>query len=390
MGHDIGDYLLQEVATRLRHIVRGNDIIARLGGDEFAVVLLDLTTPDHARIIAEKIIKNVSEPMYLDKREVVISTTIGITFAPDDSLDIVELFRNADLALFSSKREGKNRFSFFNVQMQKSVAHKLLREEQLRQALVKKEFYLTYQPIISLESQQVEKLEALLRWRHSENGEESPNNFIDIAEETGLIIPIGYWVIANVCQFINNQLRQGLRIVPIAINISAQQLKDEDFGKRVKGIIQSTGTNPKLIELEITESMLMEDIETALKLIGQMKRIGMRISIDDFGTGYSSLALLKKLPVNTLKIDRGFIKDLADDINDRQIIEAITVMVHKLGIEVVAEGIETEDQLQFLTYIDCDYGQGFLFNKPLSIDNTVNLLALHQEHMEVNSRHVYP
>ena len=375
MGHDIGDHLLQEVAKRLRRIVRENDIIARLGGDEFAVILLDLDTPDHARLIAEKIINNVSQPMYLGQREIVISTTIGITFAPDDSLDIVELFRNADLALFSSKRAGKSRFSFFNTQMQKSVANKLLWEEQLRKAIGKMEFYLVYQPIISLKNHQPEKLEALIRWRHPENGEQNPGDFISVAEETGLIIPIGYWVITNVCQFINDQLRQGRKTIPIAINISAQQLKDEDFGKRVEEIFQTAGTDPKLIELEITESLLMEDLDTALKLIGQMKRIGMRISIDDFGTGYSSLALLKKLPVNTLKIDRDFVKDLEVDINDRQIIEAITVMVHKLGIEVVAEGIETEGQLQFLRNIGCDYGQGFLFNKPLSANDTASLLV---------------
>ncbi len=366
LGHDIGDHLLTEVAQRIRGSVRSNDIIARLGGDEFAVVLLDLNTPDEARVIAEKIICSVRQPLYLNQREVVISITVGITMAPDDSQDIVELFCNADLALFASKRAGKNQLSFFNVEMQQTATHNLLIEEELRQAISNDEFFLVYQPIIALESSLPNRYEALLRWQHPQKGIQSPGDFIEVAERTGLIVPMGYWVLSSVCEFIQYQLQCGQSPKPVSINISARQLKDEDFAKQVEKIIRNAEINPGLIELEITESMLMEDVERAINLINHLKHLGMSVSIDDFGTGYSSLSQLKQFPVSTLKIDRSFIKDLDDDFDDRQIVEAITAMVHKLGIEVVAEGIETPHQLEFLRKIGCDYGQGYLFSKPLT------------------------
>ena len=369
MGHETGDRLLQQVAQRINNTIRDNDIVARMGGDEFAVILLDLNTPDEARIIAEKIIENVRRPMHLDQREIVISASVGATLAPDDSQSIVALFRNADLAMFDSKRAGKNQFSFFNIKMQQNATRKLLLEEQLRQAIDKEEFYLAYQPIISLNSYQVEKFEVLLRWRHPQKGEQYPGSFIEVAESTGLIIPISYWVITSVCHFIDDQQQAGQKAKPVTINISARQLKDERFAERVEEIFTITGIDPRLVELEITESMLMEDIDLAIKLINSLKRIGMRILIDDFGTGYSSLAQLKKLPVNALKIDRSFVKDLEKDISDRQIVEAITAMAHKLGIEVVAEGIETKNQLHILKEFGSDYGQGFLISKPMSAND---------------------
>jgi diguanylate cyclase (GGDEF)-like protein len=371
LGHDMGDVLLKTVAGRIRDMVRESDIVARMGGDEFAVILLDLKGADHARLVAEKIIENVGCPMILDEHEVVIGSTIGITLAPDDSFEIGELFRNADLAMYDSKRAGKNRYSFFDTEMQQIVTEHLLMEESLRQAIANNEFYLVYQPIISLDTYQLQKFEALIRWRHPLNGEQSPGDFIGVAEETGLIMPIGYWVLREACQFINDRQQKWLEAVPITINISSAQLKDENFGHRVEEIINATDVDPKLIELEITESVLMEDIELALQLINQVKQLGMKICIDDFGAGYSSLTQLKKFPVDTFKIDRGIVMDLDDDPNDRQIVEAITAMVHKLGIIVVAEGIETESQLRFLRNIGCDSGQGFLFSKPLSADDVV-------------------
>ncbi len=371
MGHEMGDRLLQTVAARLRDTVRQNDIIARLGGDEFAVILLDLASPDHARVMAEKIIENIQRPIQLGPRKIVISTTIGITLTPDDSTEILELFRNADLAMFASKQAGKNRLSFFNTQMQENAAKHLLLEEQLRQAIDNKEFYLVYQPIMCLGSNQVGKFEALIRWRHPEAGERSPNEFIGMAETTGLIIPIGYWVIHEACMSIVNQLNGPKEKIQITINVSTRQLKDENFAIEVEKIFKKTGVDPSLIEMEITESMLMEDVNLALKLINQLKKIGVAISIDDFGTGYSSLSQLKKFPIDTLKVDRAFIKDLGKDMSDRRIVEAIVAMANKLNIAVVAEGIETERQLRFLRKINCDYGQGFLFSKPLSINNAL-------------------
>ena len=365
LGHDTGDVLLQNVTERIRAAVRESDFVARMGGDEFAVILLDLKSTDHARIVADKIIENIGQPLVLDDHEVVVGSTIGITLAPDDSMEIGELFRNADLAMYASKRAGKNRYSFFDARMQQKVKDSLLMEESLRRAITKNEFYLVYQPIMSLETYHPQKFEALIRWRHPVKGEQSPGEFISVAEQTGLIIPIGYWVLEEVCRFITSQLQPHLKLVPITINISPAQLRDNNFANKVEEIIAGAGVDPKLIELEITESMLMEDIDLALQLINQMKLLGMHISIDDFGTGYSSLSQLKKFPVDSLKIDRSFVMDLEDDVNDKQIIEAITAMVHKLGLNVVAEGIESDNQLQFLKDIGCDSGQGFLFSKPL-------------------------
>lgn len=363
-GHNQGDVLLQTVAERITQTVRESDIVSRLGGDEFAVVLLDLGA-DEAGLVADKILHAVNKPIMLGKHEVVVGSTIGITLSPDDSTNIDDLLRNADLAMYASKSSGKNCFSFFNAEMQRKVADHLLMEEGLRHALKENEFYLVYQPILSLEDFQPQKFEALIRWNHPQKGLQNPTDFIPVAEQTGLIQDIGYWVIGAACEFISEQRKRGFKPVPIAINVSPGQLTDSNFGHRVEEIITTVGIDARMIELEITESMLMDDTDLALELIVHAKSLGMKISIDDFGTGYSSLAQLKNFPIDTLKIDRSFIKDMEHDANDRRIVEAITVMVHKLGFEVVAEGIETEFQLNFLKKISCASGQGYLFSKPL-------------------------
>jgi diguanylate cyclase (GGDEF)-like protein len=364
MGHEAGDHLLQKVSQRIRDSVRSNDIVARLGGDEFAVALLNLESPSDARLIIESIMLSVRQPLKLQKRTVVVSTTAGVTFAPNDSSDVNELFRNADLALFDSKRAGKDQYSFFNPEMQKVATDNLLLEEQLRAAVRRNEFSLVYQPIISLHNSQPHSFEALIRWQHPKKGEQAPASFIGIAETTGLIIPMGYWVIEEACQFILKQKNQN-NILPVAINISARQLNDERFADNVANILSRASVSPNLIELELTESMFMEDLALALELIDKMKAIGVRISIDDFGTGYSSLSQLKKFPIDTLKLDRSFVDDLSNSANDKKMVDAITNMVHKLGIKIIAEGIETEEQLHLLKQMGCDYGQGFLFSRPL-------------------------
>lgn len=371
MGHEMGDKLLTQVACRIRDSVRKSDIVGRLGGDEFAVILLDMNSPDNARSVAGKIIENVKKPIQLGSHQIVVGATMGITLAPDDGLSGVELFRNADLAMYASKRAGKNQFSFFNVGLQRQAEKTLLLEEELREALINKEFRLVFQPIISFKSGQAEKFEALLRWDHPAKGEQNPGDFIDVAEMTGMIVPIGYWVVEAALVFIKRQFDSGQMVKPVAINVSARQLRDELFAKHIEELLRSYDIDPGLIELEITESLLIEDVALAVKLINQLRQLGIRISIDDFGTGYSSLSQLKQFPVNTLKIDRSFVKDLEDGDSGRQIVEAITVMVHKLDIEVVAEGIETQGQLKFLKQIGCDYGQGFLLARPLTADAAI-------------------
>ncbi len=387
MGHEAGDRLLQEVSTRIRDKVRSNDIVARLGGDEFAVILLNLQTPNDAYAIVENIITHVRQPLELEQRNIVVSTTAGITFSPNDSDDVSELFRNADLALFDSKRAGKNQFSFFNQNMQKVAIENLELEEELRAAVRRKEFSLVFQPILSLDNFQVHSFEALIRWQHPEKGEQSPFSFIDTAEKTGLIVPIGYWVIETACHFILEQQKYSENVTPVAINVSARQLNDEKFADNVNGILERAGVSPTLIELEITESLLMEDLELAVTLIEKMKAIGAKISIDDFGTGYSSLSQLKKFPIDTLKIDRSFVADLGNDRGDKQMIAAITHMVHQLNIKVVAEGIETKEQLDLLQDIGCDYGQGYLFSKPTKDTEALRFFANTPKETRPHSRY---
>ncbi|OXY80486.1 bifunctional diguanylate cyclase/phosphodiesterase [Oceanimonas doudoroffii] len=371
-GHDDGDRLLIEVALRLRAAVRKSDLVGRLGGDEFAVVLMNIKRADNARMMAEKIIASISKPIKLAQHEAVVGASIGITLAPEDGTSSGELMRNADLAMYDSKRAGKNQFSFYNPKMQEQALHAIHLEEELRQAVCRQEFALMFQPIIALEHGRTEKFEALLRWNHPQRGMQAPGSFIDTAEQTGLIVPIGYWVIEAACKFVRRQMHSGHKVRPVAVNLSVCQLREADFADRVEALLIRLQIPPELLELEITESMLMENVDLALVLIEHLKRLGIRISIDDFGTGYSSLSQLRQFPVNSLKIDRSFVRDLESSPIDRQMVEAITAMVHKLDLKVVAEGIETEQQMRFLRTIGCDYGQGFLFARPLATEQALH------------------
>ncbi|MFP2771047.1 EAL domain-containing protein [Oceanisphaera sp. KMM 10153] len=364
-GHEDGDRLLIEVARRLRDAVRETDIVGRLGGDEFAIVLVNINSIENVRMIAEKVITNISIPIQLAQNETVIGASIGITLAPEDGTSSGELLRNADLAMYDSKRAGKNQLSFYNMEMQEQALLSIRLEEELRQAICRREFFLVFQPIISFSSGQVEKFEALLRWHQPERGIQSPGSFIGVAELTGLIVPIGYGVIEAACHFIRQQMQAGKTVKPVAVNLSVCQLREADFSNRVEALLMHWDIPPGLLELEITESMLMENVDLAMTLIGHLKRLGIRLSIDDFGTGYSSLSQLRHFPVDILKIDRSFVMDLEASPVDRQMVEAITAMVHKLGLKVVAEGIETDAQMRFIKKIGCDYGQGFLFARPL-------------------------
>ncbi|WP_020682780.1 bifunctional diguanylate cyclase/phosphodiesterase [Marinobacterium rhizophilum] len=377
MGHEVGDQLLVAVANRLRAQVRANDIVARLGGDEFAVVLFISGGQHDLLRLAEKIVQELGRPVRLNNRDLVISTSIGITLAPHDGDSASQLLRNADMALYASKRRGKNCVAFFNVEMQREVSRLMQLEEDLRHALANRQLSLAFQPIVNIEHDRVAGFEALVRWHHPEQGLLMPGQFIPAAEQSGLIVPLGFWVLRNVCQGLVARIESQLDVVPVALNISPQQFRDKHFMIEVQTILSESGVAPELLEFEITESTLMDDLEATIAILNALKRLGIRISIDDFGTGYSSLALLKQLPVDTLKIDRCFVKDIGEDEEDRQIIQAVIAMSAQLDLEVIAEGVETLAQRDLLYAFGCRRVQGYLYGKPLigAIPNT-NLLSL--------------
>jgi diguanylate cyclase (GGDEF)-like protein len=365
MGHEVGDQLLVEVANRLRSQVRGNDVVARLGGDEFAVVLLNSGGQHDLLRLAEKIVLALSRPVRLNNRDLVISTSMGITVAPHDGDSASQLLRNADLALYASKRRGKNCIEFFNFDMQREALRLMQLEEDLRHALSNRQLTLAFQPIVNIEHNRVVAFEALVRWHHPEQGLLMPGHFIPAAEQSGLIVPLGYWVLRSVSQGLVDRIEAQRDVVPVALNISPQQFRDKHFMIEVKAIMRETGVPPELLEFEITESTLMDNLDATIDILNALKVLGVRISIDDFGTGYSSLALLKQLPVDTLKIDRCFVKDIGEDEEDRQIIQAVIAMSAQLHLEVIAEGVETQAQSDLLYAFGCHRVQGYFYGKPV-------------------------
>lgn len=365
MSHEAGDRLLQTIAQRLQNSLRKNDIVARLGGDEFAALLLDIDSVDHVRKIAEKLLCSICKPMTLGKREVVISATIGITVIPDDGSDANCIQRNADLAMYAAKNQGKQRCQFFDSAMQERVNLHLMMELDLRNALEERQFIMRYQPIVRLNKKKITGFEALIRWRHPAKGELLPGEFISIAEESNMIIPIGYWTLSEACRLIKQRADEGMEPACFSVNLAPKQFLDPALCSFLGDTITGMGVSPQLLELEITETTLIDDIERTLTVINELKSMGISIAIDDFGTGYSSLALLKALPVNTLKIDCSFIKGIGSD-KDNRLIEAMIAMAQKLQLKLVAEGIENSYQLEFLKSMGCNYGQGNLFGMPMS------------------------
>lgn len=363
-GRKAGDQVLSEVSQRLRSGVRANDMIARLGADEFAILLKNVKSTQGARRIAESLQFAIRQSYLLEQQEILISACIGITMLPADSPNAEYWLQNADLALYAAKQQGKDGISFFDPHIQTAVTQGLQLEQELRQALEEDQFALFYQPQVDLKQQQIIGYEALIRWQHPEKGLQSPLSFIPVAEECGLIVPIGYWVIEQACLMIKHREEQGGESRFVAVNLSPVQFKDPQLISRIREILNRIEINPALLEIEITESSLIEDVEQAVEVLHRMRSLGLTISIDDFGTGYSSLAQLKQLPVDRLKIDRSFIVGLASDPDDQMIVEAVVAMAHKLGLKVVAEGIETEQQLAVLSSCHCDIGQGYLFGRP--------------------------
>ncbi|MEO8003879.1 MAG: EAL domain-containing protein, partial [Betaproteobacteria bacterium] len=373
LGHGIGDELLRQVSMRLKETVRPGDTVGRLGGDEFAVVLSTLNRPEDARLVTQKIMQAFEQPFELNGREMFVTASIGITVSPVDGQDPDTLIKNADTAMYRAKDEGRNNIQFYTPEMNSRALERLELENSLRRALERKEFLLYYQPKVSTRTGKVVGLEALLRWERPGHGLVSPADFIPILEDTGLIVPVGEWVLRTACAQIEVSKASGFSPVPIAVNLSARQLQSGGLLEMVRRTLDDSGVDPALIELEITESSLMHNTEEAVILLNELKKTGLRISIDDFGTGYSSLAYLKRFPVDTLKIDRSFVRDVNVNEDDAAIARAIVTMAHQLSLKVVAEGVETRGQLAFLVENGCDEAQGFLFSRPVPAEKLQSL-----------------
>ena len=373
LGHPVGDELLRQVSSRLISIVREEDTVARLGGDEFVILLSDvghdeLSVGIEVQKVAEKIRHCLAESYNLSGNKCYINVSIGITLFPETSNSIDDVLKHADSALYSAKENGRNRVSFYEPGMQAVVDSRLLISEGLRDALTNDEFVLHYQPQIGINNNLV-GAEALVRWHHPERGMISPVDFIPVAEETGLIVEVGDWVLKEAVRQVGIWHKANIckkEMLKMAINVSPQQFHQDDFVERVLEVLQKANVSPDCIELEITESLLMNNRDDVIAKIIKLRANDIRVSIDDFGTGYSSLAYLKRLPLDKLKIDQSFVRDIVDDDNDAMIVETIISMASHLGLEVIAEGVETYEQLSFLTDKGCQHFQGYYFSRPLA------------------------
>lgn len=370
-GHDVGDHLLRSIARTLRDNVRDEDIVARVGGDEFVIALRGLRDRETAAVIAEKLVKLLSAPFDVDGRAITVSASIGIAVYPRDGESVTALTKSADYAMYAVKSGGKNAFNFSTAEMRVSQTRRLDLERALRNALHDNELELVYQPQVSLDDGRLVGLEALLRWNSRELGLVSPTEFIPIAEEAGLIVPIGHWLLREACFQIRTWQAYGFADLKVAVNVSTLQFRQPEFLKQVTEAVADSRIDPAMLEIEITESVLIDQFELAVQTLRRLDRMGVRTALDDFGTGYSSLAYLQRLPIGTLKIDRSFIAGLTLSPTGQSgsvvpIIDAMTAMGRKLGKIIVAEGVETEAQARYLAQIGVDRAQGYLYSKPLT------------------------
>lgn len=377
LGHEIGDCLLQEAAVRLRECIRDGDLISRLGGDEFTVVLEAIHSGRNAAVVADKILEALRTPFCIRGHQVHIGASIGIATYPQSADDAESLMRCADIAMYKAKEEGRNKFRFFTDAMQKEVQETVSLENRLRGALGRDEFVLFYQPKVRSMTGELKGYEALIRWQPEDGAIVSPDSFITKSEEMGLIIPIGEWVFRTACQ----QLREWEKQTPgvtIAVNLSMRQLLSPDLLSRFEQILYETGAPASGIELEVTESMVMEDPALTIQTLTSMHQLGLKISIDDFGTGYSSLSLLRELPLDALKVDRSFIQEIGQSKQSETIVRAIIGLAHNLELKVIAEGVETAEQLSFLQDHQCDLIQGYYFCRPLPAEQVITALTSDQ------------
>jgi diguanylate cyclase (GGDEF)-like protein len=380
LGHDAGDMLLVEIGGRLRRALRSSDVVARLGGDEFVVILEEAAERHEVERIAGELLSVLGQPMQLSGHECHTTASIGIAMYPSDGTDMQTLTKNADMAMYLAKEDGKNGFRFFSKEIKSQSIERLTLESALRRALERDQFSLHYQPKIDMVSGQITGVEALLRWMHPDLGTVSPGQFIPLAEETGLIVPIGRWVLKEACAQNMAWQRRGLRPVTMAVNLSPRQFADAHLLHDVDEALLASGMSPVLLQLEVTESMVMRNVSRAIKVLDAIQSRGIRLAIDDFGTGYSSMSLMKQFPIDTIKIDRSFVRDLPVDTEDQAIAQAIISMGKALGMTVIAEGVETVEQETFLRNHACDEMQGFLFSKPLPAKQMADLLRAEPRH----------
>jgi diguanylate cyclase (GGDEF)-like protein len=375
VGHRIGDLLLKDVAARLLSIVRISDTVARMGGDEFTILLPNISHRDNANTVADKIVKHLSQPYQLESEELYISASVGVAIFPDDGITVDELLKNADTAMYQAKSNGKNMYRFYSLDMLAIAKNRITIMNNLHHAIERNELILHYQPKMNMARDRMVGAEALMRWQHPEMGIIPPDRFIPLAEETGLIIPMGEWALRRVCLQIREWQEQGYSPCIIAVNVSPIQFKRHNFFETVRDIIDETGIDPSLLELEVTESTIMQDMGSTIKTLRALKDLGIAISIDDFGTGYSSLSNLKRFPIDTLKIDKSFIVNIANNVDDKAIVSAIISMAKSLGLNIIAEGVETEAQLSFLSEQGCNEIQGYLFSKPLPAELLIQFMC---------------
>jgi diguanylate cyclase (GGDEF)-like protein len=378
LGHAAGDRLLQEVALRLSGCIREGDTVARFEGDEFALLLTPIGGTKDVVEIIYRINEMLNSPFILDAQELFITASIGISLYPDDGADAHTLLKNAGAALYRAKEQGGGNYQFYAADMNAKAVKRLALENSLRRALEKKEFEVYYQPRVDTSTGQVVGVEALVRWQHPELGLLSPAEFIPLAEDTGLIVPLGEWVLETACAQSKSWQKAGFTPLSVAVNMSARQFQQQNLSLCVARILQETGLDAHYLDLELTESAIMKNAESAVRTLTELKEMGVKIAIDDFGTGYSSLGYLKRLPIDVLKIDKSFVRDATTDPDDAALVMAIIALAHNLRLKVIAEGVETEEQRRFLHLLRCDEWQGYLYSKPLPARAFTELLSQEQ------------
>ena len=379
LGYTIGDKLLQEAAIRFEKTLSEEATIARFSGDQFTAVLPKIKDDDDLRIVTQNILECLERPFEIENEEIFISCSVGVCIWPGDGDDVETLLRNADSAMHKAKDNGRNAFHFFTPDLDAKAQARRSMERDLRKAVKTfDEFHVVYQPIVDMKTGEMKSAEALIRWHCAERGLVSPDQFIPIAEQNNMILSIGEWVLETACREIKDWSSQSQTPFRVSINLSSRQFKEHDLPKIVKGVLERTGFDPNQLSLEITETLMMENLQEALVMLHELKAMGVRLSIDDFGTGYSSLNYLKKFPLDTLKIDRMFVREVTTNAEDAAMVAAILTMAQSLGLEVVGEGIETAEHNNFLADKGCNYGQGYYYSRPLRIEE-FNLFAQKQE-----------